>query len=82
MSMGQSSENRGSFLFLLTRSRNWIGILKLMSGPVRRVHVAEALIYRRVAPGSVLGSASSGNTADSDRGSAGDTGRVGRVKLY
>jgi magnesium chelatase family protein len=28
------------------------------SGAVRRVHVAEALIYRRVAPGSVMGASS------------------------
>ncbi len=29
------------------------------SGAVRRVHVAEALVYRRVSPGAALGAAAS-----------------------
>jgi magnesium chelatase family protein len=45
-------------------ARGWTRTLRLArtiadlegSGPVRRVHVAEALIYRRVAPGTSLGS--------------------------
>lgn len=44
-------------------ARGWTRTLRLArtiadlesSAPVRRVHVAEALIYRRVAPGTVLG---------------------------
>ncbi|RAK67323.1 YifB family Mg chelatase-like AAA ATPase [Phenylobacterium kunshanense] len=44
-------------------ARGWTRTLRLArtiadleeSGPVRRVHVAEALIYRRVAPGAALG---------------------------
>ncbi|MBL8770100.1 MAG: YifB family Mg chelatase-like AAA ATPase [Phenylobacterium sp.] len=46
-------------------ARGWTRTLRLArtiadlegSGPVRRVHVAEALIYRRVAPGGVTGAA-------------------------
>jgi magnesium chelatase family protein len=46
-------------------ARGWTRTLRLArtiadlegSGPVRRVHVAEALIYRRVAPGTSLGTA-------------------------
>jgi magnesium chelatase family protein len=46
-------------------ARGWTRTLRLArtiadlegSGPVRRVHVAEALIYRRVAPGGVMGGA-------------------------
>jgi magnesium chelatase family protein len=48
-------------------ARGWTRTLRLArtiadlegSGSVRRVHVAEALIYRRVAPGTSLGSAAS-----------------------
>jgi len=48
-------------------ARGWTRTLRLArtiadlegSGPVRRVHVAEALIYRRVAPGTSLGSSAS-----------------------
>jgi magnesium chelatase family protein len=48
-------------------ARGWTRTLRLArtiadlegSGPVRRVHVAEALIYRRVAPGAVSGIAAS-----------------------
>lgn len=44
-------------------ARGWSRTLRLArtiadlegAGPVRRVHVAEALIYRRVAPGTVMG---------------------------
>jgi magnesium chelatase family protein len=44
-------------------ARGWSRTLRLArtiadlegGGPVRRVHVAEALIYRRVAPGTVMG---------------------------
>lgn len=44
-------------------ARGWTRTLRLArtiadldgSGSVRRVHVAEALVYRRVAPGTVLG---------------------------
>jgi magnesium chelatase family protein len=45
-------------------ARGWTRTIRLArtiadlegSGSVRRIHVAEALIYRRVAPGSVIGS--------------------------
>ncbi len=48
-------------------ARGWTRTLRLArtiadldgSGPVRRVHVAEALIYRRVAPGTSISAASS-----------------------
>jgi magnesium chelatase family protein len=46
-------------------ARGWTRTLRLArtiadlegSGPVKRVHVAEALIYRRVAPGATVGAA-------------------------
>jgi len=52
-------------------ARGWTRTLRLArtiadlegSGPVRRVHVAEALIYRRVAPGTSLGASAASISA-------------------
>jgi len=48
-------------------ARGWTRTLRLArtiadlegAGPVRRIHVAEALVYRRVAPGAPLGASAS-----------------------
>jgi magnesium chelatase family protein len=69
--MESAADLDGPARALLTRAaeagglsaRGWTRTLRLArtiadldgSGSVRRVHVAEALVYRRVAPGTVLG---------------------------